>query len=538
MNIRMSRFRSLRTLALTLALIFVVAAVSMAVFWLSPADRFGSEGVLANAVAISILILPILLTIVAIRLISDHVAERKSVEEKLQKARDELEVRVKQRTDELSRTIDSLHTEATERKRVEDALRESEAKLRGLYEMSPLGFALTDMKGRYVEFNESFRRICGYSEEELKLLDYWKLTPKKYEAEEAKQLESLNRAGHYGPFEKEYVRRDGTLVPLRLSGVLVENRAGEHFIWSVVEDITERRQSEEVLRKTRDELEVRVQKRTAELVTINRELSREVAERGRAEGKLKELNETLEQRVAQRTAEAKRRAEELEQFAYVTSHDLKAPLRGIANLADWLQEDLSGKLSKDTAEQFMLLKDRVGRMQALIEGLLEYSRVGRTHGVSELVDTRKLLEETLDTLALPAEVVVNIAPGMPTLRTDRLRLGQVFANLVGNAVKHHDGSQPHVWVKVQEKNRFFEFSVADDGPGIAPQYHERVFMMFQTLMPRDVGNDSGIGLALVKKIVEDQGGTVTLESQEGEGSTFRFTWPKSGNAEAGFSTGE
>jgi PAS domain S-box-containing protein len=448
------------------------------------------------------------------------------LEKKSKKARNEFEKRIKDRTDELNRTIDSLNIEVAERKRVEEALRESEAKLRGLYELSPLGIALTDMKGRYVEFNESFRRISGYSEKELKALDYWTLTPKKYEAEEARQLEALARVGHYGPFEKEYVRRDGTLIPLRLSGVLVTDRDGDEFIWSVVEDITEHKRSEEALRRTRDELETRVQERTAELVITNRELSREVAERRRAERELQELNETLEQRVALRTAEAKRRAEELEQFAYVTSHDLKAPLRGIANLATWLKEDLEGKLSTDTAEQFALLQDRVGRMQALIEGLLEYSRVGRTHGVTETVDTRALLEEIAGMLSLSTDVVIDIAPEMPVLHTDRLRLAQVFANLIGNAVKHHTGSQVHIWVTVREKGRFYEFSVADDGPGIAPQYGEKVFMMFQTLTPRDVGNDSGIGLALVKKIVEEKNGLVTLESEDGKGSTFRFTWPK------------
>ena len=455
------------------------------------------------------------------------VAEIKQLEEKLKMARDEFEKRVKERTDELKSTIKSLNIEVAERKRAEDALRESEAKLRGLVELSPLGIALTDMKGRYVEFNESFRRISGYSEEELKELDYWALTPKKYEAEEAEQLKSLASVGHYGPYEKEYMCRDGTLVPLCLSGVLITDRDGKEFIWSIVQDITERKRSEQALHRTRDELEKRVQERTAEIVATNRELSREVTVRRRAERELKKLNETLEQRVAQRTAEAKRRAKDLEQFAYVASHDLKAPLRGIAHLADWLQEALQGKLNKETVELFEILKDRVGRMQALIEGLLQYARVGRTEAAVEKVDTGALLEEILDMLSFAAEdVVVDIAANMPVVHADRLQLGQVFANLIGNAIKHHTACQPHVWVTVRETERFYEFSVSDDGPGIAPQYHDKVFMMFQTLAPRDVGNDSGIGLALVKRTVEEQGGSVTVESEEGKGSTFRFTWPK------------
>lgn len=136
------------------------------------------------------------------------------------------------------------------RKQAENALRESEEKLRNLFSLSPLGIALTDMKGRYLEFNESFQRICGYTKEELNALDYWALTPRKYEADEARQLESLATTGRYGPYEKEYVRKDGTLIPLSLNGVLVTGRDGEKYIWSIVEDITESKRTEESLRIT------------------------------------------------------------------------------------------------------------------------------------------------------------------------------------------------------------------------------------------------------------------------------------------------
>lgn len=521
-----ARFPFIPALSIILGVIFFVQAVIMAILWRLPVPRSPAVETLIDALSVSIIGLPFVIIFLASPPMSHYFSERKRMEHALRKARKEVETRAQERTEKLTGTIESLNTEVAERRRLEDALRESEEKLRGLFELSPLGIALTDMNGRYVEFNKSFERICGYSDEELKALDYWTLTPKKYEAEEARQLESLKSAGHYGPYEKEYVRHDGTLVPLRLNGVLVTDRNGQDFIWSIVEDISEHKKAEQALHSARDELEMRVRERTIQLMNTNSELSREIADRRRAERELQELNETLEERVAQRSAEAKRRAEELEQFAYVTSHDLKAPLRGIANLADWLKEDLAGKLSEDTVEQFVLLQDRVGRMQALIEGLLEYSRVGKNYGSTELVDTRALLEETLDMLSIPADVIVDIAPGMPTLYTDRLRLGQVFSNLIGNACKHHSGGQPHVWVTVRDMGELCEFSVADDGPGIAPQYHEKVFMMFQTLTPKDIGSDSGIGLALVKKIVEEQGGSVTLDSEEGKGSTFRFIWPK------------
>ncbi|MGZ5008987.1 MAG: PAS domain S-box protein, partial [Methylobacter sp.] len=148
------------------------------------------------------------------------------------------------------RLLVGVWRDITERKRAEEALRESEEKLRSLYELSPLGIALTDLDGRYVEFNESFRHICGYDEEELKALDYWALTPKKYEADEARQLESVIITGRYGPYEKEYVHKDGNLVPLRLNGVLMTGRDGRKYIWSIVEDITERKRAEENLRIT------------------------------------------------------------------------------------------------------------------------------------------------------------------------------------------------------------------------------------------------------------------------------------------------
>ena len=115
---------------------------------------------------------------------------------------------------------------------------------------------------------------------------------------------------------------------------------------------------------------------------------------------------------------------------------------------------------------------------------------------------------------------------MPVFTTDRLRLGQVFSNLIGNSLKYHGGATGNIWIRVREKDGFYEFEVSDDGQGIAREYHEKVFMMFQTLETRDYGSNTGIGLALVKKIVQEQGGDITLESDTGKGAAFRFTWPK------------
>ncbi|HHH38058.1 MAG TPA: hypothetical protein ENK50_00570, partial [Sedimenticola sp.] len=269
-----------------------------------------------------------------------------------------------------------------------------------------------------------------------------------------------------------------------------------------------------------------VGERTRQLQGAVHALNREISERRHAEEKLKELNDDLEYWVAIRTSEAQRRAQDLEQFAYVASHDLKAPLRAISNLADWIGEDLGGKLTPESTEQLALLKDRVKRMNALIEGLLEYSRVGRTEGALSLLDTRELIEEIVDSLAPGPGFKIEVGEGMPVFRTDRLLLGQVFSNLIGNALKHHGGEEGHIRISVTEQPGFFEFLVEDDGIGIAPEYHDKVFMIFQTLEARDYGGNTGIGLALVRKIVREQGGVITLASKPGEGARFRFTWPK------------
>ena len=271
-----------------------------------------------------------------------------------------------------------------------------------------------------------------------------------------------------------------------------------------------------------------VTERTAQLVKVNEELNSEIKERVHAEKELQKLNETLEHRVSIRTAEAERHVKELEQFAYVTSHDLKAPLRGIANLASWLEEDLREKLTEATREQLELLRDRVQRMNALIEGLLEYSRIGKAAHTLESVETGELLAEVIDSLSPPDGFVVDVAADMPTLYTDRLHLFQVFSNLIGNSIKHSKDKRGHAEVAVQNRGEYYEFTITDDGPGIAPEYHDKIFMMFQTLEAKDYGSNTGIGLALVKKIVQEHGGSITLDSTEGNGATFRFSWPGRG----------
>jgi PAS domain S-box-containing protein len=223
-----------------------------------------------------------------------------------------------------------------------------------------------------------------------------------------------------------------------------------------------------------------------------------------------------------------KRNQELDQFAYVASHDLKAPLRAIANLSQWIEEDLDDRLNDENRYQMQLLRGRVNRLESLIEGLLQYSRVGRFQTEVETVDVEDLLAEVISSFTLPAGFTVIVEAGMPRIMTQRLLLLQVFSNLLSNAIKHHHRLDGRVTISVVERGKFYEFAVADDGPGIAPQYHEKIFGIFQTLEARDKVENTGVGLAIVKKIVEGHGGTICVESQVGRGATFRFTWPRGG----------
>ncbi len=219
---------------------------------------------------------------------------------------------------------------------------------------------------------------------------------------------------------------------------------------------------------------------------------------------------------------------ELEEFAYAASHDLKAPLRVIDNASKWLEEDLEEHLTEDTRKSMNLLRGRVKRMERLLDDLLEYSRIGRVADgrFVELVAGDALMANILALLSPPEGFTVSCAAEFAQIRVRRMPLQQILMNLIGNAVKHHHRKDGHIEVSVRDCGAEHLFSVKDDGPGIAPQFHEQIFKMFQTLKPRDQVEGSGMGLALVRKNIEIFGGTLKLDSVEGKGSTFHFTWPK------------
>jgi PAS domain S-box-containing protein len=215
---------------------------------------------------------------------------------------------------------------------------------------------------------------------------------------------------------------------------------------------------------------------------------------------------------------------ELDRFVHIVSHDLKTPLRGIANLAEWIEEDLSGQIPDENQQQLALMRSRVERMDAMINGLLEYSKAGRAELSPEVVDVAALIAEILDLIEVPAQFQIKIDAQVACLSARRVLLNQVLLNLISNAIKHHDRPDGILEIGVRDLGQLYEFWVQDDGPGIAPEHHNRIFEIFQTL--KSSKESTGIGLSIVKKIVEAEGGTLQVSSEVDAGSKFSFTWLK------------
>jgi signal transduction histidine kinase/CheY-like chemotaxis protein len=264
----------------------------------------------------------------------------------------------------------------------------------------------------------------------------------------------------------------------------------------------------------------------AELVS---DLKATLAQQQKIEHQLRDRVIEIEQtnlRLSIATNLLEKRNQELDEFACIASHDLQAPLRGIANLADWLTKDLDGKLPAENQQQINLIQSRVSQMNTLINGLLQYARVGRETIDATTVNLSQILAEVVETIEPAPGFQVCLPPNLPSLNTQSLLLKQVFANLIGNAIKYHHRPNGRVEVLAIDREDLWQFTVIDDGPGIAPEHHHKIFGIFQTLRGRDDRRGTGVGLAIVKKIVESRGGSVWVESALGRGSAFSFTWIK------------
>ncbi len=265
-----------------------------------------------------------------------------------------------------------------------------------------------------------------------------------------------------------------------------------------------------------DQLEKMVKEKTRELTEINNRLKTEIAERQQAELKLAGLLKKVDSVN-----------KELEDFASIVSHDLKAPLRGIKTLAVWIMDDCGDKFDEQTKERMNLLLERVERMYSLIDGVLQYSRIGQMEENPRPVNLDEFVLELINMLAPPENIKITIENQLPTVSFQETCMMQLFQNLLSNAIKYMDKPQGQVKVGCAEQDNFWKFSIADNGPGIAEKDFENIFKMFRSLQVKEEFRGTGVGLTVAQKIVRLYGGNIWVESMVGQGSTFYFTLPKS-----------
>jgi PAS domain S-box-containing protein len=382
----------------------------------------------------------------------------------------------------------TINQDITDRKQAELALRESEERFRELFENAKDIIYTLDLHGNLTSMNRAGELIFGYGHEELLHQSIARLIAPEYMERMVEMRTRKLEGAEVTTYELEAMARDGRRMTLEVSSRLIYERGTPTGIQGIARDITERKWAEAILRQA---------------------------------------HETLEQRVAERTEELERTLQDLNQFTYAASHDLKAPLRAVKHLAGWIAEDADEVLSVTSKTHLAKLENRIQRMEKFLDDLLIYSRIERQYYQHvENVEVKTMIEEIVEVLAPPPGFTLLIQPDLPRLRTQRVLLELVLKNLIENAIKHHERSEGRVQISSREGDDFTEFSVTDDGPGIDQAFHERIFQIFQTLRPRDEVEGSGAGLAIVKKVVESRGGTITVISAEGEGATFRFTWPK------------
>jgi len=370
-------------------------------------------------------------------------------------------------------------------------MEESEQRLSKITNSSNDAIVMINSIGLVQFWNPAAEKIFGFSFQEVinQSLDKF-IVPPRYRDAHREGLKPFALTGRGNVVDKTLeisaIDKSGREFPIELSIASINIENNWHAV-GTISDISERVQAKEALQKAHDELEERVEERTLALSRSN---------------------------------------EELKDFAYIVSHDLKAPLRAISSLAAWISADYEDVIDDDGKENLALLVSRTKRMNELIEGILQYSRLGRMEPDLEKINCQKLVINTIDSLEQSENVKITIDGELPEIVYDRTQLRQVFQNLISNAISHLDKPEGRIVVGCEDYKGLWKFSVSDNGIGIDERHFERIFKIFQSLKARDEQESTGIGLALVKKIVELNGGLVWLESSKGEGSTFYFTVPK------------
>ncbi len=375
--------------------------------------------------------------------------------------------------------FDGIIEDITKQKEAEIALRESEEKYRSIFELSPEAIVLTDNKGKILDTNGRIFDWLGYKPEDVigkNILFLHFITHKSREIMVQKFHERMAGKEVFS-YELDFIAKNGDKhIGNILAAPLRDDNGKIIGDIIVIPDITERKKAEEHKAKLYEEIE-----------SIN---------------------------------------QELKDFAYVVSHDLKAPLRAINSLANWISEDYSEVIDKAGREQLKLMIQRVNRMRDLINGILQYSRVGRIREEKVEVILSDLVPEIVDLISPPANIKIKIDNELPTIIFEKTRITQVFQNLLSNAVKYMDKTQGLINIGCSDEIKYWKFYVKDNGPGIEEKFYDTIFRIFQTLQPKDKYESTGIGLTMIKKIIEMNKGKIWVKSELGKGSTFFFTLPK------------
>lgn len=382
-------------------------------------------------------------------------------------------------------------------------LKQSEARFRSIFETNVVPIAYCTVDGRVIDANENYLRLIGFSKEELQTTEVrWDtVTPPEWKHVDETALRLLERDGVCNPVEKEYLRRDGTRVPIIFGACRIPGNTGQLVAFAI--DLTDRkrvedalRESEERLRKSRDELELRVQERTSELRTTIKRL------------------ELLNQ--------------ELQEFAYVASHDLQEPLRKIQTFCDLAIKRCSSEIDSTGHEYLKHVLGSAGRMRQLLHDLLEFSRVASKPHLFKQIDLRQLAQEAADIFeATIKETDARIEIGtMPVIEADEIQMLRLFQNLIGNSLKYRSNAPPIIKVHAEEQTEgICDITLTDNGIGFDRQYSERIFAPFQRLHGRNEYDGTGMGLAICRKIAERHGGSIRADSEAGAGSRFTIRLP-------------
>ncbi len=369
----------------------------------------------------------------------------------------------------------------TERKQAEALVLKEKAFFDSVINSMPSVFYMFDEAGQFVWWNKHLEEVSGYSTQEIPNLRPTDVFMPADQAQVAEQIAKTFAEGA-ASVEGEIVSKEGRMVPYFMTAVRVE-RNGKPYLLGFGIDITERRQAQLVQEKLNTELEASIH-------------------------------------------ELERSNKELRDYAHITAHDLKAPLRGIGTLAEWLYQDYGDQIAPEGRRNLQLMRQRVGRMESLVNGILRYSEIKHDDRPVEVLDTHAIVEEVIEQIVPANDIEITIEGTLPWVQAERTRLTQVFQNLLSNAAKYINKPQGQVHIGVRDADDFWEFRVVDNGPGIEAKHFSRIFKMFQSLWPDKHPDSTGLGLAVVKKIVEMYGGKIWVESELGQGSTFFFTFPK------------